>query len=93
MLFLSPPTYGTERFGRKPLDHELKVAEDRIRDAVADAYEASAWLSDEPTESLTDIGFAKAEKPSVTPTIAAIREKLIPSEEPSDLRAWKFCNA
>lgn len=39
----------------------LDVAEDEIRDAVADAYEADALRSDDPEESLDDIDYAEGQ--------------------------------
>ncbi len=58
----------------------LDEAEDETRDAVADAYEASALLSDEPEESLDDIDFSASEQDTGFPEIVAIHEEWIPSE-------------
>jgi hypothetical protein len=58
----------------------LDEAEDETREAVADAYEASALLSDEPEESLDDIDFTESEQVTGLPEIAAIHEEWIPSE-------------
>lgn len=52
----------------------LDEAEDETREAVADAYEASARLSDEPVESLDDIDFTEAEDLSTTPELSAMHE-------------------
>jgi hypothetical protein len=59
----------------------LDEAEDETRDAVADAYEASARLSDEPSESLDDIDFNEAEDSSTTPELSAMHEDLGADEE------------
>lgn len=52
----------------------LDEAEDETREAVADAYEASARQSDEPVESLDDIDFTEAEDLSATPELSAMHE-------------------
>lgn len=59
----------------------LDEAEDETRDAVADAYEASARLSDEPSESLDDIDFTEAEDLSTTPELSAMHEDLGADED------------
>ncbi|NQX02843.1 hypothetical protein HQ447_19460 [bacterium] len=59
----------------------LDEAEDEAREAVAEAYQKSALLSDEPNESLDDIDFTEAEDESAAaPEIRAIHEEWIPSE-------------
>jgi len=59
----------------------LEVAENELRDAVADAYEASARLSDDPVAALDDIDYAEGEEPSTTPELAAMHEEFLPSDE------------
>ncbi|MCX8496525.1 MAG: hypothetical protein ORN51_10125 [Akkermansiaceae bacterium] len=59
----------------------LETAENEIREAVADAYEASARVSFDPTESLNDIDYTEAEEPSASPELAAMHEEYIPSSE------------
>lgn len=59
----------------------LDEAEDETREAVADAYEASALVSDDSEESLDDIDFTESEDVSGPPEIAAIHEEWIPTEE------------
>lgn len=52
----------------------LDEAEDETREAVADAYEASAMASDDPVESLNDIDYNEAEELSITPELSAMHE-------------------
>jgi hypothetical protein len=59
----------------------LDTAENETRDAVADAYEASARFSDDPNETLNDIDFTEAEDLSTTPELAAIHIEYLPSDE------------
>ncbi len=59
----------------------LDAAENEVRDAVADAYEARARLSDDPSEAFDDIDFTEAEDRSTTPELAAIHVEYIPSDE------------
>ncbi len=65
----------------------LDEAEDETREAVADAYEESARLSDDPQESLDDIDFAESEGESIAPELAALHGEFIPDdkEEVEDL--------
>ncbi len=74
------PPYVDEDPNAELVQLGLDEAEDETRDAVADAYEASALLSDEPEESLDDIDFTEGEQPTGFPEIAAIHEEWIPSE-------------
>ncbi len=58
----------------------LDEAEDEAREAVAEAYQTSALLGDEPEESLDDIDFTEAEGESGAPEVNAIHEEWIPSD-------------
>jgi len=62
----------------------LDEAEDETREAVADAYEASARLSDDPLESLDDIDFTEAEDLSTSPEFSAMHEELDGDEDEND---------
>lgn len=72
------------------LQEGLDAAENEIRDAVADAYEAQARLSDEPAEALDDIDYTEAEDASTTPELAAMHEEFIPGDEEDVLMMRKL---
>lgn len=74
------PPYADEDPDAELVQLGLDEAEDETREAVADAYEASALLSDEPQESLDDIDFTESEQETGFPEITAIHEEWIPSE-------------
>lgn len=75
------PPYVDEDDDLTLVQQGLDAAENEKRDAVADAYEASARLSDDPNEALNDIDFTEAEDLSTTPELAAIHVEYIPSDE------------
>ena len=75
------PSYIDEDDDIALVQQGLDLAENETRDAVADAYEASARFSDDPNESLNDIDFTEAEDLSTTPELAAIHVEYIPSDE------------
>jgi hypothetical protein len=83
------PPYVDEDPELAMLQEGLEAAEDEIREAVADAYEASARLSDEPQESLDDSDFTEAEEPSVPPEIAALHEESVSRLEDETIRFLK----
>ena len=83
------PPYVDEDPELAMLQEGLEAAENEIRDAVADAYEASARLSDDPQESLNDIDFTEAEEPSVTPELAALHEEPVSLLEDEAIRFLK----
>ena len=68
------PPYVDEDVNIDLVQQGLDEAEDETRDAVADAYEASARLSDDPLEALDDIDFSEAEDVSATPELSAMHE-------------------
>ena len=70
------PPYVDEDVNIDLVQQGLDEAEDETREAVADAYEASARLSDDPAESLDDIDFTEAEDLSTSPELSAIHEDL-----------------
>jgi hypothetical protein len=69
------PPYVDEDVNIDLVQQGLDEAEDETRDAVADAYEASARLSDDPSESLDDIDFTEAEDLSTSPELSAMHEE------------------
>ena len=75
------PPYVDDDDDMAMLQQGLDTAENEIRDAVADAYEADARLSDNPTEMFNDIDFTEAEEPSATPELAAMHVEYIPTDE------------
>lgn len=77
------PPYVDEDVNADLVQRGLDEAEDETRDLVADDYEASALVSDEPMESLDDIDFTASEGISSTPELAAMHED--EDEEASDL--------
>lgn len=72
------PPYVDEDPNLALVEQGMDVADDETRDAVADDYEASARLSDDPDEELDDIDFMRAEKESQSPEVAAMHEEFIP---------------
>ena len=75
------PPYTDDNVNVDLVQQGLDEAEDETRDAVADAYEASARLSDEPLESLDDIDFTEAEGVSAPPELSAIHEDSAADED------------
>lgn len=75
------PPYVDEDPDMEMVEQGLETAENETRDAVADAYEASARLSDEPQESLDDIDFTEGEEASTTPELAAMHVETIPTDD------------
>ena len=65
----------------------LEAAENEIREAVADAYEAGARLNPDSAEALNDIDYNEAEEPSTTPELAALHEEWISDAEED--RLWQ----
>jgi hypothetical protein len=75
------PPYVDEDPELAMLQDGLDTAENEIRDAVAEAYEARARLSDDPQAALDDIDYTEAEEPSVTPELAALHEESVSKAE------------
>lgn len=80
------PPYVDEDPELAMLQEGLDTAENEIRDAVADAYEARARLSDDPQAALDDIDYTEAEEPSVTPELAALHEESVSKAEEEAVR-------
>ncbi len=77
------PPYVDEDPGLALVQDGLDVAEDEIRDAVADDYEASALESDDAEDELNDIEFTSGDSLDA-PELAAMHEETIPEEEGED---------
>ena len=75
------PPYVDEEPNISLVEQGMEVAEDETRDAVADAYEASARLNADAADSLDDIDYVEAEDESVAPELAAMHEESIPQED------------
>jgi len=75
------PPYVDEDVNLSLVEDGLDAAEDDLRDTVADAYEASARLSDDPEESLNDVDYTKDEGAESAPELAAMRGDFISDEE------------
>ena len=75
------PPYLDEDPDNEMIQLGLDEAEDETREAVAEAYQASALFSDEPEESLDDIDFTEGEDVSGVPEIQAMHEEWIPEED------------
>lgn len=83
------PPYVDEDPELAMLQEGLEAAENEIRDAVADAYEASARFSDDPQEAFDDIDYTEAEEPSVIPELAALHEESVSQAEDESIRRRK----
>lgn len=59
----------------------LDLAEDEVREAVTDAYEEGALLSEYPQESLDDIDYEDGDEESGPPELTAIHEAYIQPDE------------
>ncbi|WP_035609329.1 hypothetical protein [Haloferula sp. BvORR071] len=77
------PPYVDEDPNISLVEQGLEVAEDETRDAVADAYEASALRngSEDATDAMNDIDYVEAEDSSEAPELAAMHEESIPLED------------
>jgi hypothetical protein len=75
------PPYVDEEPNISLVEQGMEVAEDETRDAVADAYEASARLNQDPGESLDDIDYVEAEEDETAPELAAMHVETIPEED------------
>ncbi len=68
------PPYVDEDPNLALVEEGLDVAENEIRDAVADDYEASARLSEDEEEELNDIDFTDDGDDDSAPEISAMHE-------------------
>lgn len=69
------PPYVDEDPNISLVEQGLEAAENEVREAVADAYEASARESSDAAEAMDDIDYTEAEDPSSTPELAAMHEE------------------
>ena len=75
------PPYVDEEPNIALVEQGLELAEDETRDAVADAYEASARQSAEAADSLDDIDYVEAEDSEIAPELSAMHVETIPEED------------
>ena len=76
------PPYVDEEPNISLVEQGMEVAEDETRDAVADAYEASARLNEDSADSLNDIDYLEAEEDETTaPELSAMHVETIPEED------------
>lgn len=68
------PPYVDEDPNMELVEQGLDEAENETREAVADDYETSALLSDDPEGELNDIDFTESDEESESPEISAIHE-------------------
>ena len=69
------PPYVDEDPNITLVEQGLEAAENEVRDAVADAYEATARNSSDAAEEMDDIDYTEAEDQSSTPELAAMHEE------------------
>ncbi|RYG95535.1 MAG: hypothetical protein EON58_13960 [Alphaproteobacteria bacterium] len=76
------PPYVDENPNLALVQQGVDEAENEIREAVADDYEASARLSDEADEELDDIDFSSTDDQVDAPEVTAIHEEsVLPDDE------------
>lgn len=75
------PPYVDEDPNLALVEEGLAEADNETREAVADAYEATARLSEDPEDELDDIDFTTTEDESSSPEVAAIHEEFIPFDQ------------
>lgn len=75
------PPYVDEDPGLTLVEEGLEEADSETREAVADAYEASARLGDSPEDDLNDIDYTTGEGDPISPEVAAIHEEFIPLDD------------
>lgn len=78
------PPYVDENPNLDLVEAGLDEADSEIREAVADAYEASARLSSNPEDDLDDVDYTMGEGDPVSPEVAAIHEEFIPLLDEED---------
>ncbi|MEO5916274.1 MAG: hypothetical protein ABIS50_18695 [Luteolibacter sp.] len=76
------PPYIDEDPNLALVEEGMDEAENDLREAVADDYEASARLGDNEEDELDDIDFTASEDSTTAPEVAAIHEETIfPDDE------------
>lgn len=79
------PPYVDEDPNLALVQQGVDEAENEIREAVADDYEASAKLSDDVDEELDDIDFSSTDDSAEAPEVAAIHEESMLPEDEDDV--------
>lgn len=79
------PPYVDENPNLALVQEGMDAAENEVRQAVADDYEASAKLSDDEEGELDDIDFAADEGSSIAPELAAMHEDALLGDDYEDL--------
>jgi hypothetical protein len=80
-LSATAPPYVNEEPNLTMVQQGLDLAEDETREAVTDAYEEGALLSDDPQESLDDIDYDGGGEEPGPPELTAIHEAFVGNEE------------
>jgi hypothetical protein len=80
-LSATAPPYVNEEPNIAMVQQGLDLAEDDVREAVTDAYEEGALLSEDPEETLDDIDYDEGEEESGPPELTAIHEAFIQPDE------------
>lgn len=75
------PPYVDEDVNVDLVQQGMEIADSETRDTVADAYEATARLSDDPEEAFNDIDYSKDDDSS-SPELSAMHEEM--DEEAED---------
>jgi hypothetical protein len=75
------PPYVDEDANEAMVEQGLEVAEDELRDVVADSYEEGAREAGDPEQMMDDIDYGEAEEDGGTAEIEAIHGELVPEEE------------
>jgi len=75
------PPYVDEDANEAMVEQGLEVAEDELRDVVADSYEEGALEAGDPQQMMDDIDYGEAEEDEGAPEVEAIHGELLPEEE------------
>ena len=75
------PPYVDEDANEAMVEQGLEVAEDELRDVVADSYEEGAREAADPQQMMDDIDYGEAEEDEGAPEIEAMHDELVPEEE------------
>jgi hypothetical protein len=75
------PPYVDEDANEAMVEQGLEVAEDELRDVVAESYEEGAREAADPQQMMDDIDYGEAEDDEGAPEIEALHGELIPEEE------------
>ncbi|RYD74047.1 MAG: hypothetical protein EOP84_20555 [Verrucomicrobiaceae bacterium] len=78
------PPYVDEDPNLALVQQGVDEAENEIREAVSDGYEANALLSDDSEGELDDIDFSSGDDSSTAPEIAAIHEETVLPDDEDD---------